>query len=262
MAILTNDPILTTWKRHFRRTNVYVAEYIIMLVLMGALAGLLCSLTFSFFNLLMAESFTTSILGLATVAQLGALAAVTPAAVWFYLRVTGQEMIEPALHTKTVRTVFLTIWLIGMFVSVVGVNASVVSGIIGAFVSGVSLNIGQLLVGLILPGLLSVAILMFTTVVVMRRSTRSLSKIAAIVFSSLALVVLIAGFATTVIKLNSSSNNNSNNDRCTYSMYRDDECSYSDYREYYNSERSYDTYDSSRSGAGGFENIYQPSSRY
>lgn len=251
-----HDKTLTSWRRVFRRTNVHIAEYILMLVLMGSLAGVLASTFYSFFGLLQVDGFAARTLALVVLAQLGSLVVLTPAAFWFYSRVSGQEMVHPELMQKTSRTVFLTIWLIGMFLSLVGVSISIAAGVIGAVVGGGS-DGGSVILSVVLPGILTVGLLSFFVITVAHRSTRALTKIAGIVIAAVAVVMLIANLILAIVNIDRVDSDDSD-EKCTYSRYVDRECSYSEYRSDRNSSYDYNQ----RSSSGGFENIYQPSFRF
>lgn len=252
MITAESDKTLTSWRRLFRRSNVHIAEYILMLVLMGALAGVLASMFYSFFGLMQVEGFAARALALVVLAQLGSLVVLTPAAFWFYSRVSGQEMVHPELMRKTSRTVFLTIWLIGMFLSVVGVSISIAAGIIGAMVGSGSGD-SSVILNVVIPGLLTVALLSFFIITVAHRSTRALTKIAGIIIAAVAVLLFVANLVMAIVNVNNAKSDNSE-ERCTYSRYADRECTYTEYRNDRNS--SYDS--TRRSGTGGFENIYQP----
>lgn len=254
MDKVTNDPTIKSWRRYFRRSNVHIAEYILMLVLMGALAGLVSSMIYTFFNFLKADGSTLRTLHALAAGQLGALVVVVPAAFWFYARVSGQEMVQPELRQKTARTVFLTIWLIGMFLSIVGVSISVVSGVMATIVGAGSSDAGSLFVNLVVPGIFTIVLLAMTVIVVAHRSSRKLSMAVGIAVAVISAVVFIGTITVAVVKSDNSPKDKTTD--CTYSRYRDGNCNYRQYRDDLTNRYDND------SAVGGFENIYQPSSRY
>lgn len=255
MAIQTNDPILTSWHRYFRRTSVYIAEYILMLVVIGSFVGVASSSIYSFFNLIQTDGFAARALVVVVVAQLASLVVLAPAAYWLYARVSGQESVQPGVRTKTARTVFLTIWLIGMMLSVVGVSISVVAGMLGGLVGADGGSVGELIVRVTIPGILVIALLASTVILVTRRVTRKATIYVGIGIASLLAILFISNLIVAVVKKDADTDRD---ESCTYSRYSDGDCDYSDYREYRNESRS--DYNSG-SSSGGLENIYQPSFR-
>lgn len=255
MSIQANDPILTSWHRYFRRTSVYIAEYILMLVVIGSLVGVVSSSIYSFFNLIQTDGSAARVLALAVVAQLASLVVLAPAAYWLYARVSGQESVQPELRTKTARTVFLTIWLIGMMLAVVGVSISVVAGVLGGLMSSGDSSFGELVVRIVIPGMLVVGLLAATVILVARRVSRKDTLRIGIALAAVVAVLFISNVVLAVVKKDAEIDRD---ESCTYSRYIDGECDYSEYREYRDASRS--EYDRG-SSSGGLENIYQPSFR-
>lgn len=223
----------TNWRRWFRRTDVYIAEYILMLIFFGSLIGLLASLWFSFFQLLIRDGFAASVLAQATALQLGSLVVVGIAGFWLYARVTGQEMIQPELQNLTSRKVFLTIWMIVAVCGLVGVASA-------AMMAFVSLLLGktdatEAVVVVVIPALFAFATLAFGVAAVVKRSNRKLSMLAGIVVASLMVLLFVANMITVFVRkdasspVRSSSNDSSFDERCTYTKYRNGDCTYRQY---------------------------------
>lgn len=216
------------WHRWFRRTNVYIAEYILMLIMMGALLGVLCSMLFSIFGLAYETGYAASTLAVVAGGQIAALAIIAPAALWLYSRTTGQEMIQPELGQHKARTVFLTLWMLGVVVTLISVaiatKLAAVSSVIGFDGSD---SFGEAVVTAIIPGLLSVAVLAFGLWVVVKHATRKLSMITLAVFAGLTAVLLVATLAMAVVRKDVDETLYDN--ECTYSRYLDRSCSYSEY---------------------------------
>jgi len=256
MAIQTNDPIATSWHRYFRRTSVYIAEYILMLVVIGSFVGVASSSIYSFFNLIQTDGFAARALAVVVVAQLASLVVLAPAAYWLYSRVSGEELVQPQLRAKTARTVFLTIWLIGMMLSIVGVAISVVAGVLSGLVGADSDSVGELIVRVTIPGILVITLLASTVILVARRVSRKATMYVGIGIASLLAILFISNLIVAVVKKDADTDRDVS---CTYSRYSDGDCDYSDYREYRDSTRRSGSSSGSRSG--GLENIYQPSYR-
>jgi hypothetical protein len=256
MSIQTNDPILTSWHRYFRRTSVYIAEYILMLAVVGSFVGVASSSIYSFFNLIQTDGYAARALAVVVIAQLASLIVLAPAAYWLFARVSGQESVEPQLRTKTARTVFISIWLIGMMLSIIGVSISVIASMMSGLVGADSSSVGEIIVRVTIPGILVIALLASTVLVVTRRVARKATMYVGIGVASLLAILFVGNLVAAVVKKDAGSDSS---ESCTYSRYSDGDCSYSDYREYRNGSRSDYSRPSSRSG--GLENIYQPSFR-
>ena len=260
MVKVANDPTLSTWHRWFRRTNVHIAEYILMLVMMGSFLGLLASLWYSFFGLMADAEYTARTLAMATSIQLGTLLVVAPAAFWLYARVTGQEMVEPGLQQKRARTVFLTLWMLGAVLALVGVTVSVASNVSSAVFGFGGKDVGELVVGTVLPGLFVVATFGFGLFVVVRHAKRKLSMLAGIVLAALSVFLLVANVTMVLVRKDVKAPVRPS---CNFSSYLKADCSYEDYRKnsgVMNPSSVYDNKDSSPS-TRGLENMFTPSAR-
>lgn len=226
----------TNWRRWFRRTDVHIAEYILMLIFFGGLIALLASLWFSFFQLLIQDGFSGNILARTTALQLGSLVVMGVAGFWLYARVTGQEMVQPELQARTSRRVFLTMWMIVAVCGLVGI-ASV------AMMAFVSLLLGQTdatqaVVGIVIPALFAFATVGFGIAAVVKRSNRKLSMLAGVVVAGLMVLLFIANAIAVFIRKDSSSPARDSSggsslfkENCTYTRYRDGECTLSEYRD-------------------------------
>lgn len=233
-----NDALKGSWHRWFRRTNVYIAEYILMLVFVGALIGVLGSLWYSFFGLLANEGYTGKTLAIEAAVQLGALLVVGVAAFWLYSRVTGQEMVQPERTKSRARTVFLTIWMIGAVVGLVAVIGSTISALVTTIFGLNELSGVQLWVGMFLPSLFAVATIGFGIAMVVKNVSRSFVMRSAIVVASTALVLVIANTIMILVRKDAEQPVVSD---CTYSQYRDEKCSYSDYQKYIERNTNYNS---------------------
>lgn len=226
-TVSTNDPLQGSWHRWFRRTNVYIGEYILMLILMGSFLGILASLWYSFFGLIATDDYSAVEMAKMTAAQLGGLLVVGPAAYWMYARVTGQEMVDPTLHQRRSRTVFLAIWMILVVLALVSIVASVVSGVASA-VFGFGEEAGELWLGVVVPGLLAAATLAFGLSMVVKHASRAfVLKTASTVVAALAVVLLIGNVAMIVVRKDIKE---PVQESCTFSEYLDKECTYQEYR--------------------------------
>lgn len=235
MAKVNNsDPTTATWHRWFRRTNVHTAEYIVMLVLFGALLGLLSGLWFSFFKLLLNDDFSARVLARATAVQLGSLLVFLPAAFWMYSRVTGQEGAQPELQQSKPRAVFLTLWTVGAILSLVGVAVGV-ANTLAQLIFGIGSSTSEQLVGVVIPGVLTLATLGFGIAAIVKRPNRSFVKIALISLAATALVLGIMNVIMVFVRKESGSEPRPTrpfSSNCTYARYRNRDCSYSEYLQY------------------------------
>jgi uncharacterized membrane protein YkgB len=235
-TVIAQDATTSSWRRWFRRSNVYIAEYILMLILVASFIGVLVSLWFTFFGLMYGD---TSV-GVAVAAtQIGSLLVVGPAAFWLYARVTGEEMMHPELQTRTSRTVFLTIWMVIAVLALVGMVATIVSSFVNA-IFGLESNFGATLVTQVLPGLFSVATVVFGLCMVVKHTSRKFVMLAAMVLAVTAVVLLVANATMVLVRkdsVNATSSSPSvspqvtpeSDENCTITSYFDEECSYDDY---------------------------------
>ena len=227
-TVSTNDPLQGSWHRWFRRTNVYIAEYILMLLLLGSFLGILASLWYSFFGLIATDDYSAVTLAKMTAAQLGALVVVGPAAYWMYARVTGQEMVDQALYARKSRTVFLTIWMIGVVLGLVGVVASVLTALSTA-VFGFGGEAKDLWLNDVIPGVLAAATLAFGLSMVVKHASRTfVLKTAAAVVAGVAVVLLIGNIVMVVVRKDIKEPAPA---PCTFSNYLNGDCTYEQYRE-------------------------------
>lgn len=241
----------SSWRRWFRRTDVYIAEYILMLIFFGALLGLLASLWFSFFQLILQDDYSGRLLAQTTAIQLGSLIVLSVVGFWLYARVTGQEMMQPELRQKTSRTVFLTLWLL----LAVGAFVGLISGAMTAFVQllmGQS-EAGDLVVGGLLPSLLAAATVGFGIAAIVKHSHRKLSMFVGVVVAALC-VVLFVGNLTMVLVRKDAKEPVDTSTRCTYSKWVDGECSYSEYLR--DSEGSRNRYDNSNTRSNDLNSLF------
>lgn len=216
------------WRRWFRRTNVYIAEYILMLILMGALLGVLASLWYSFFGLLADSSYSAVATATTTAGMLASLLVVGPAAFWMYSRVTGQEMVEPSLHNRTSRTVFLTIWIVLVVMGLVGIVGSVVTELVNVTLN-LSNDAWKSWVETILPGLLAAATVALALAAVVKHTSRKFVMKAAVVVAGLALLLLVANLVMVLMRKDIEKPADPVESTCTFSRYLESDCSYSDY---------------------------------
>lgn len=231
-----------------RRTNVYIAEYILMLIFFAIFLGILAALWFSFFGLITATGYGASSKAVMTTAGLASLLVFGPAAYWLYARVTGEENANPAVLDKKARTVFLTLWMIGAIFSLACMLYAAIYGIVTS-IFGMT-EAGTTFVNVVIPGLLSSATLGFGISVVVKHASRKLAVVAGIVLASVAAVLLIANLVMVIVKKDSTGSTNtssssssrsttttnsyytrpsSDDDTCTISKYLDSECTYEEY---------------------------------
>jgi hypothetical protein len=185
--------------RWFRRSNVYIAEYILMLVVTGAMISVLSSLYYATLQLTYTSGYEASSLVESITMQLAVLLIVAPAAYWLYARVTGQEMIEPTLYASKVRTVFLSLWMIPLAAAFLVVSISVVHAILSMIVDQSS-DVLSLVVGTVLPGVLTLATIGFGLFMVVKRVKRKFTMMSGIVVS--AVVAIVASLSLVTILMN------------------------------------------------------------
>lgn len=216
-----------SWHRWFRRTNVHIAEYILMLVMMGSFLGILVSLWFSFFGLIYEDGYGVRVLVTATAMQLGSLVVIAPIAFWLYARTSGQEMVQAELAQRKSHTVFLTIWMVVVVSVLVGMLIAVVSSLMQAMFGLGGDDFGEALVTKVLPSLFGVATIIFGLFTVVKHPARKLSMLAGIVLAVLSLILLLANVVMVVVRKDVKQ---PVMQQCTYTRYYiDKECSYSDY---------------------------------
>lgn len=226
-TVSTNDPLQGSWHRWFRRTNVYIAEYILMLILMGSFLGVLASLWYSFFGLLATDDYSAVAMAKMTAVQLGTLLVVGPAAYWMYARVTGQEMVDQTLYMRKSRTVFLTLWTIGVVLALVGTVVSVVTALSSA-VFGFGDEAKMLWLGSVVPGVLAAATLGFGLSMVVKHASRAfVLKTASTVVAALAVVLLIGNVVMVIARKDIEQPAPST---CSFSAYLKGDCTYEEYR--------------------------------
>ena len=239
MEPTNNTQSKTAWHRWFRRSNVYIAEYILMLIFVGALLGVMASLWYSFFGMLVNDGAEGKSLALRAAMLLGSLVVICPTAYWLYARVTGQEMVEPKVIASKARTVFLTIWMIGVVVALVSVVASTASSVISSIFSLGAAGGSQLWIGTFIPSILVVITLGCGIAMVVKHVSRMFVLRNAFVVAGLAVVLLVAN----IIMIAMRKDYTAPKPDCTLSSYYRGDCSYDEYRQ---QNRSTD-YDSSSS---------------
>lgn len=220
----------TAWHRWFRRTDVYIAEYILMLVVFSVFVGILVGLWFTFFQMIDARGVDARSMAQSTAMTLGALVVLAPSAYWLYARVTGQEMIQPELHRHRVRTVFLTFWMIGAVGAIIGLSVYVLSAV-SSIVFAYTDNASSALVTQIIPGVLAVFTVTFAVFAVVKRATRRFAMISGIVLAVLATGLLIANVVMVVVKKDAPLPKNAFA-TCTFDRYVANKCSYDEYMKY------------------------------
>ena len=243
---VAKDKTSTSWRRWFRRTDVYIAEYILMLTLVASFIGVLVSLWFNFFGMLYTPYASVE----TAASQIGALLVVGPAAFWMYARVTGQEMVQPELHARKSRTVFLTIWMFFAVLALVGMVAAVVAIFVNALFGLGSDFAGALVTGVI-PGLFAVATVVFGLLMVVKRASRKFVMLAAIVLAISAVALLVMNTTMVLVRKDSSIQINYDQstprmmhygEDCTASRYFDQKCSYQEYQDYLESSSGSSSY--------------------
>jgi len=227
------DKTATSWRRWFRRTDVYIAEYILMLTLVASFIGVLVSLWFNFFDMV----YNSYVSVPTAVSQIGALLVVGPAAYWMYARVTGQEMVQPELYERKSRTVFLAIWMIFAVLGLVGMVAAVVAIFVNA-VFGLGTDFAGALITTVVPATFAIVTIVFGLAMVVKRTSRKFVMFAGVALAIAA--VLLLGMNTTMVLVrkdaapqviqDESSPFESEGD-CTFNRYYfDKECSYDEYQ--------------------------------
>ncbi len=226
MEVTTNTQSKTAWHRWFRRTNVYIAEYILMLIFVGALLGILTSLWYSFFGMLAVDGAEGKLIAVRAAVLLGSLVVVCPAAYWLYARVTGQEMIDPKVVASKARTVFLTIWMIGIVVALVSIVASSAASVISSVFSLGDVSGTKLWVGDFIPSILAVVTLACGVAMVVKHVSRTFVLRNAFVVAGVAAVLLVAN----VVMISMRKDFKPQKPTCTISAYYAGDCSYQEYR--------------------------------
>ena len=216
-----------TRRRFVRRTTLYIAEYILMLVMMGGFLSLLISLWYSFFNLIVATGASGRSLALFAAGAMGAALVVGPATYWLYARVTGEEAEHPEQLKKVSRTVFLTLWTIPAVIALVSVVISILSSIVLS-IFGLGGDAASLWVGRVIPGLFAAATLGFGIAVVLKHATRKLVMVSGIVLAGIAVFLLLVNLIMVVVRKDVADTPKTTTN-CTYRAYLNEECTYQEY---------------------------------
>lgn len=174
-----------------RRTNVYIAEYILMLILFGGFLIVLSSMWYTVFNLMMAEGYLGRLQLETAVVQLGVLTATGGIGYLLYSRITGEELRNPSVIRSKSRTVFLTIWLIITVLAVMGMAASMFSGVLGVML-GTQTDIAKVFIGTLIPSIFAINTLVYGVWVIVKRSSRYLTILNGNVLAMLACLLLFA----------------------------------------------------------------------
>lgn len=222
-------------KRWLRRTNVYIAEYIVMLVLVASFIGILCSLWFSFFGMLYNASYLDTI---GVVAQIGSLIVIGPAAFWMYARVTGQEMVQPELYNRKSRTVFLSIWIVFAVLALVGLAVTISASMTTSLFDTAGTYLGGIVVTLVLPGLFSIATGVLGVLMIARRTTRKMVMRFGQMLLFLVGLLLVINIAMVMVRKDSvmneswepSTSPSVQLEDCAPYTVNPEECNYSNYR--------------------------------
>lgn len=235
VTTVRRDRTATSWRRWFRRTDVYIAEYILMLVLVASFIGVLVSLWFNFFDMLYNSYASVS----AAVSLIGALVVVGPAAYWMYARVTGQEMVQPEIYERKSRTVFLAIWIIFAVLALVGMVAAVVAIFVNALF-GLGIDFAGALVTTVIPAVFAIATVAFGLSMVAKRTSRKFVMMAGVILAVMAVALLAMNTTMVLMRKDSasqaihgSSSPFENEGNCTFDRYYfDKSCSYDEYQDY------------------------------
>ena len=242
MATTSTNVNAGAWRRWFRRSNVHIAEYILMLIMMGSFLGVLVSLWFSFFGLLYATGYEARTLAIAAAAQLASLIVVAPAAFWLYARTSGQEMVQPELTERRSHTVFLAIWMIIIVSVLVSMLIAVTSSFVQATFGLGKDDFSEAIVTKVLPSLFGVATIVFGLFAIVKHPARKLSMLTGIVLAGLSVLLLLANIIMVVVRKDEGTTKTGGD--CTFSRYTDDECSYSEYLRDSRGDRSESLYNS------------------
>lgn len=225
----------TSGRRWLRRTNVYIAEYIVMLMLVTSFIGVLCMLWFSFFDMLYGASYFGAV-GVAS--QIGSLIVIGPAAFWMYARVTGQEMIQPELYNRASRTVFLSIWIVFAVLALVGLATIISTSVVSSLFVASGGYLGHIVVTLVLPGLFSLATGLLGVCMIVKRTSRKMAMRVGQILALLTGLLLIANLAMVMVRKDAMTDQSwapsispsVQPEDCALSGYPMDRCGYGDYR--------------------------------
>lgn len=227
-------------QRLFRRTNIYSAEYILMLVLFGGFITLLAFIWYTFFGLLIAKGYSGERFVETAMAQIAALLVVGPLGYLLYSRVTGEELHNPLVLRSKVRAVFLTIWMLGTILTLVGLLVTMISSVFSV-IFGLDSDIPHALLGVAIPSLLAALTLSFGIWAIVKRSSRKIAVVVGAILAGLAVIALLATTITVLVKKNQFSERScSNGSSYSGNGCRPDSQKYN-YRDSY--DKSYDTYD-------------------
>lgn len=196
----TGDPLRSSWHRWFRRTNVYAAEYILMLILMGVFLGTLVSLWHSFFNMIVTDGSAGSAVAKTAAMALASVLVVGPAAFWMYSRVTGEESQNSSHLSSKARSVFLIMWVIVATLALVGVAAGIASSVFASVFGYSQESTPQVWVGSVVGGLFGLATLAYGIIMVIKHASRKMVMMACTILASVTLVLFLASLLLVIVR--------------------------------------------------------------
>jgi hypothetical protein len=138
-------------------------------------------------------------------------------------------MVEPTVLTKRSRTVFLTLWVLGVTLALVGVVSKTVSAVMSSFFSFGDVSGKELWVGTVIPAVLVVLTLAFGLWMVVKHVSRAFVIRCAWAVAVLAVVVFVANLVMVIARKDVQAPAPA--ETCTISRYLNSECSYKDYQQ-------------------------------
>lgn len=215
--------------RHLNGTSNYIAEYIVMLVSLTALATSVILMAFSVCALL--KHGNTS--AMSTASGLSAVVAFLVFGPLYYVlnsRVRAQEINEPATVKHKARTVFYVFASIAAFGWFTGFVITSVYYLLSPLVTK-NVSYGDNLVTVFIPAVIGATVVAVSYMSIAKAAaTKYVTKFASIMLLA-GLVLAIVTLSVSIAKKNSKPTLKTN-ETCTYANYKDGKCTYDEYQDY------------------------------
>ncbi|MCA9330869.1 hypothetical protein KC957_02380 [Candidatus Saccharibacteria bacterium] len=222
-------PTAPAKSRHLGGTTNYIAEYLLMLSSLVALATSIVLMVFSICTLLK-EGNTTA---LSTSSALSASVAFVVFGPLYYVlssRVRAEELKNPSVVAHKARTVFYVLATIAAFSWFTGFVVTAVYYLLSPLVTKNS-SYSEDLVTVFIPAVVAAVVIATSYVSVAKKAGSAyLAKFTNVALLA-GLILLIATLSVGIAKKNTKPSLKSG-EKCTYTNYRDGKCTYNEYQKY------------------------------
>ena len=257
MATLPALPKVNTGSRHLAGTSNYIAEYLLMLASLTALATSVILMVFSLCTLLKEGNTST----LTTGSALSAVVAFVVFGPLYYVlnsRVRGHESQDPTVVAHKARTVFYVLASIAAFSWFTGFVVTAVYYLLSPLVTKGD-SYGEHVVTVFIPAVVSASVIALSYVSIAKKTGTNYAAKFANIMLLVGLLVAIATLSVAIAKKNTKPTLKAG-EKCTYSNYDAGKCTYDDYQKY--QESLYDDYrtptsdyEDYRSGSGAQDSL-------